>query len=519
MNRELFSPPPSTSPTTTNAAGGVAFQRTDAEALAQFACTGFLADTFYTSAESQLTEVLQIAARVDADDVADCAIYARRAHMKDLPVLLVAHLSSRTDEHSKAALRRAFPLVVDNAKQIRNFAQVIRSGRVGRKSFGSLPKKLIVDWFDKQTPTSLYRGNIGDKPSLADVLRMVHAKPQTPTMAALFRQMLGRPMIAGDAENMPAVVVGMQRYLNTRDLHDMPHDAPLQMLTAHAKTRADWIAIAHRASWTETRINLSSFARHGVFDDAAARAHVIATLCDPDTVRRSRVLPFEILNAYTNTAGVVPEDVRGALQDALDVAIENAPVLPGVVAIAVDISGSMGHPLTGVANGGKIRNIDVAALFAAAILRQNQKAVLLPFNTTVHAAALNPRDSVATNTRAISRMLGGGTDCAAPLSALATASRRGAKIDHVVMLSDNESWAQVNAGPRGTAAMGYWREIKRTSPAARLYTIDLSPSATRQASPGDDVLCVGGFSDAVFGAIAAFGRRGSGSWLDLVRSA
>ena len=60
--------------------------------------------------------------------------------------------------------------------------------------------------------------------------------------------------------------------------------------------------------------------------------------------------------------------VRDALQDAMEIAIENVPEIDGKVYVFPDVSGSMHSPVTGYRKGATsaVRCIDVAALVAAA---------------------------------------------------------------------------------------------------------------------------------------------------------
>src|SRR5687768_16012990 len=100
--------------------------------------------------------------------------------------------------------------------------------------------------------------------------------------------------------------------------------------------------------------------------------------------------------AYSSTAAgseSLPLAVREALQDAMEVAIGNVPGIPGKVYVFPDVSGSMRSPLTGVRKGAssKVRCIDVAALVAAAILRKNPEAEIIPFESDVAKVSLNPR--------------------------------------------------------------------------------------------------------------------------------
>ena len=225
-------------------------------------------------------------------------------------------------------------------------------------------------------------------------------------------------------------------------------------------------------------------------------------LRDPTAIRRARVLPYQLLIAYAMTAEGVPDIVRDALQDALDVALENVPELPRQVYVLLDVSGSMSSPVTGHRKGAtsKARCVDVAALVAAALSAKNPATEILPFDTQVHAPRLNRRDSVLTPARMLAECGGGGTNCGLPLKLL---NQRKAAGDLVIYVSDNESWADPQQG-RGTETMRQWETFRQRNPQARLVCIDLQPYATVQAQTREDVLNVGGFSDAVFEVLARF---------------
>jgi 60 kDa SS-A/Ro ribonucleoprotein len=87
-------------------------------------------------------------------------------------------------------------------------------------------------------------------------------------------------------------------------------------------------------------------------------------------------------------------------------------------------------------------------------------------------------------------------------------------VDLVVIVSDNESWVDARRHG-GTETMRQWSEIKARCPQAKLVCIDIQPNRTTQAAERADVLNVGGFSDAVFGAVAQFanGTLDAGHWV------
>lgn len=105
---------------TTNAEGASAYALSPRHQLAQLAATGCLSQTFYASAETELAEVLALAAEVDAEFVAKTAVYARQAgHMKDMPALLPATLATR----DVALMAQTFGAVIDSGKMLRNWVQ------------------------------------------------------------------------------------------------------------------------------------------------------------------------------------------------------------------------------------------------------------------------------------------------------------------------------------------------------------------------------------------------------------
>jgi len=209
----------------------------------------------------------------------------------------------------------------------------------------------------------------------------------------------------------------------------------------------------------------------------------------------------------------VPLVVRDALQDAMELAIANVPSFDGRVVVCPDVSGSMSSPVTGQRGSAtsSVRCIDVAALVAAAVLRKNAAARVLPFETGVVSLALNGRDSVMTNAQALASIGGGGTNCSAPLALL---NAEKAAVDVVILVSDNESW--VDANRRGaTQTLREWELLKARNPQARLVCIDLQPGRTTQAAERHDILNVGGFSDAVFELVSRFaaGQADAAHWV------
>jgi 60 kDa SS-A/Ro ribonucleoprotein len=428
-----------------------------------------------------------------------------------MPALLCAWLSARERRLHEAVFAR----VIDNARMLRTYVQILRSGVVGRKSLGTAPKRMVREWLASRDEDVLFSSSAGQSPSLADIVKMVHPTPAGPARAAFYGYMLGR---SHDANALPKLVMQFEKFkAGEGEAEDVP-DLPFMLLSALPLSRKDWVSIATRASWQTTRMNLNTFARHGVFEEQSLIHRIAARLRDADEIARARVFPYQLLTAYQNCDAAVPQEVRNALQDALELAMANVPAIDGNVVVCPDVSGSMKSPVTGHRAGStsSVRCIDVAALVAAAVLRKNQSATVLPFEQAVIPVDLNSRDSVMTNAERLASIGGGGTNCSAPVRLL---NRQKAKADLVIFVSDNESWVDQGRG-RGTALLAEWSEFRQRNPKARLVCLDVQPNQTTQVVEREDVLNIGGFSDHVFEVISAFasGQLEADHWIARVEA-
>lgn len=501
---------------TLNEAGGRAYKRTPKQALAQLVSTGCFNDTFYANGGEQMEKVLELCQEVEPEFIARAALYSRqKATMKDMPAFLCAVLSIR----SPGLLAEVFDRVINNPKMLRNFVQIMRSGAAGRKSLGTLPKRLIKQWLEKRSGEQLFMGSIGQSPSLRDIIRMVHPRPTTKQREALFGYLLG---ISSDMACLPELISNFEGFKNAPDRESLPvPNVPFEMLTSLELTNSQWAQIASQASWQMTRMNLNTFMRHKVFDDPKMVYLVARRLCDRELIAKAKPFPYQLMMALKNTGEGLPEPIFLALQEAMEISVSSVPRLEGKVFVFPDVSGSMQSPVTGRRKGSttSARCIDVAALVAAAILRQNPMAEVIPFENEVVKVKLNTMDSIFTNGDKLASVGGGGTNCSAPLVLL---NKRKAMGDLVVYVSDNQSWVdtRVQAGVTPTETMNQWQIFKKRNPKARMVCIDLQPYATTQTEERDDIIHVGGFSDQVFTLLAdvASGATDKDFWVKTIEA-
>lgn len=506
-NKSIFpSVPAQTLPptNTTNEAGGAAYAFGPEATLAQLAATGTLNETYYGTGEDQLTEVLQVAQQVDPMFVAKTAVYARsRGAMKDMPALLAAHLTVAEPDLAV----RVFGRVIDNGRMLRTFVQIMRSGRVGRRSLGSRPKRLVRQWLEQASMQKVMSAATGNSPSLADIVKMVHPAPKTAEQRAFYGWLIGKPY---DVAALPAEIAAFEAW--KRDPCGPLPPVPFEWLTAFPLTAEQWADQARRMGWHALRINLNTLARHGAFAVPGTAEMVAQRLADAETLRKVKVMPYQVMVALRQVGEGVPLKVQAALEQALEISLANVPALSGRVMVCPDVSGSMHSSITGYRRGASsaVRCIDVAALITAAVLRKNPQAWVLPFAECVKPITLDPHARLAVNAEKLAAIGGGGTEISAPLAAL---NAQGLEVDTVVFVSDSESWyAPARYGL--TETMRQWASVKARNPQAKMICLDIQPYASTQAPDRDDIINIGGFSDAAFDTMTDFAKGKTRNWVE-----
>ncbi|MCA8938067.1 MAG: TROVE domain-containing protein, partial [Planctomycetes bacterium] len=420
-----------------NDAGGKAYKREDKQALAQIACTNTFNGTYYASADQnlELAKKAALALKNDPEFLAKVAVYSRnKGYMKDMPAFLVTLLA---DLDTKT-FRKIFPIVIDNGKMLRNFCQMARSGVFGKArnlSSGTI-RHAIQQWFDVRGPWALFKASIGNDPTMKDMLRMARPRPNTPEKNALFGYFLDKDVAI---EKLPQVVREYEAFKRDKSL-PVPN-VDFRMLDSLGLSDDQWKEIARNAPWMMTRMNLNTFQRHGVFKDKELVKIVADRLRDKKLIEEAKQFPYQLFSAWkaiTSNTSELPFEIHEAVQDAMELSIDNVPEIKGQIYVCVDCSGSMGSPITGYRQGSTstVRCVDVAGLIASSIVRKNRSAQVYTFSHNAVKVSLNPRDTVITNTLKLNKA-GGGTNISAPLRDLNAAKAKG---DAVIYISDNESW-------------------------------------------------------------------------------
>lgn len=248
-----------------------------------------------------------------------------------------------------------------------------------------------------------------------------------------------------------------------------------------------WEAVIPVMGWEALLKNLAGFDRAGVSDEVAAG--VAARLMDAEQVRRSQVLPYQMLAAFEQ----VPSLRWGhALETALQACLSNLPELPGRTLILVDTSGSMS---SGFSARSRMTAQKAAAVFGVALAHRQASADLCGFasGTFTHPITKGGaflRDINRFNLR--NGEVGHGTDTTGALA------REYKNHDRVFIISDEQTSTSYN--PHLVPAH------------VPLYVFNLGGYAAAYARSGTNVHSLGGLTDATFKMVEVLEKGRSVQW-------
>ena len=482
---------------TSNDAGGASVSMGDREAFVQMAVTGTFRDGFYLKAEDQVDRMMKLLIKMDPQFIAQTAAYSRRqGFMKDMPAFLLAYLA----KNDAGWFEAAFPHVVDDGKMLKVFTQVIRSGVVGKKSFGSQAKRLMKKWIEQADTKRLLAASVGNNPSLKDVIRLVHPQPKTDEQSAMFAWLVGKEVRECDLPKDVARLVSYRR--NPKG--ELP-EAPFMLLTSLNLSVDGWVQICERATWQQLRANLNSFIRHGVF---CARPDLIKKVCNrlsnKAEIERSKVMPHQLLAAALKMGQNgcdVSKVFERALFDAIEHAMANAPDWMGQsVAVFLDVSGSMKYNAItggyGDSNASSISCAQAGGLFASMLVYRNPGSLFLTFDDKAKKVDFEPGSSLLDINKSI-HFNGGATHIHTGFEYM---SRHNLKANYIVVISDNES----NGSMRNLKTLNAFKALKNSNPKMKVALLDLVPNTTTDIPDMGSAINVGGFTDDAFRVIDRF---------------
>jgi 60 kDa SS-A/Ro ribonucleoprotein len=472
---------------TTNYEGGEAFEPADPRlALYKRTINQLLEGSFYESDDEQLAAVIR---RFDAvadenpEFVLQLAAYARQElYLRDIPqvlLVLAANDDRFKDNSDESLIREWTPAIIQRMDETAT-ALAVHDQLFGGTAPWPLRRGIedaLVTMADAYTlgKYELSRREV----TLHDVFNRVHPEPIDDEQEVLFeRFMRGDLDDYSDVEPLPSP--------NTWET----------VISERGNTRDAWETLIKDDEYTlpifASIRNLRNMLEAGV-DEETIVGHL-----DLEAVRHAPLYPFRYYQAYTalQNADVQASAVERWLEDAIDVAVENVPEGLGETFVAVDLSGSMDHPLS---QNSTLLLKEVGALFGAILA--DQGARVGGFGDEFQTVSMHVETPVLQRQQAvlgIDEEVGNSTN---GWKALEYLRERNEAVERIVVFTDMQLWDSTPFAARDDRTVKAEFDAYRdeVSSDTALYLVDLASYGDLVTPEGyENVYNVSGWSENVF---------------------
>jgi len=458
----------------TNFAGGKAFALTPVTELVHATLASFLKDEHYESGDERAKRIATLVEKVavkEPEFVAKLAKVARSEfHLRSVTSVLLGALAKahKGDDLVKRGIVASTERV-DDLMELAAYTGMPMPKQVKRGIRNALLK------FNRHQ-LAKYRGE-GKEMSLVDLFNLVHPKPQH---ADKEQKKAWKDLINGKLVSTGTWEVEVSGAKDEKGRKEAFSDLILE-------GKMGYMALLR---------NLNNLIKYGVNEKVIDAA--VKQLTKRENVLKSKQLPFRFYTASENVTG--NRKLSDAITDAMEIAVENVPTFKGKTLIAVDASGSMsGDPIT------------KAAVFAAAMIKANDADVIL-YDTDVKELTVSSRSTVIDlANKIIKSAMGGGTETSLVFK---YAEEQKTKYDRIVILSDNESWAESYGGSDVQTAYKAYCKDKGADPF--VYAIDIQGYGSTDLQKSSKVFHLVGWSERLLDFIG-YAERGD-TLIDYIRS-
>jgi 60 kDa SS-A/Ro ribonucleoprotein len=504
-----------------NSAGGVVFAADMWTRLDRFLILGTEGGTYYAvqrkltldNAKSILDAIKQDGVRVvnRIVEISDSG----RAPKNDPALFALALTMTHGDNATKKAAYEAIPKVARIGTHILHLAEYVNGmrgwGRGLRNAFGA--------WYNNKTPMQLaqqltkYANRDGW--THADIIKLAHISPATPTHDALFSDAMGHAKdVTVDLEvaEYMAAIDAIKRTTDAREAvklieqFKLPREViPTELLN----TKEVWAALLPHMGIEAMVRNLATMTRVGLIHSLSdASKLVIEKMSNTETVQKSRIHPMKVLvGMKTYAAGhglrggntwTPNQRIIDALDDLFYAAFGNVVPTGKNTLLALDVSGSM--TWGDIAGMIGINPRIASAAMAMVTARTEPNYDVVGFSTALRRIPLTEKMRLDEVVKVIERVPMGGTDCALPMI---WAKEQKLDIDAFFVYTDNETWAG-NIQP--VQALNQYRQS--SGRAAKEVVVGMTATGFTIADPKDaGMMDVVGFDTAAPALMADFVRE------------
>jgi len=492
--------------------GGVGYETTFKETLAEFFSLGLLNGNFYQSEEEVLKKGKAIFERalVECPEYATkCAIYGNNVNsLKLVPTIWLVYVSTLED---KTLFKKAFPRIIRNPKMLHDFLNIARKGGI-REGLGRSIKKVINEWLLERLNEYQVTRNKG---KLSEVIKVTRPSFQEEEFQNYMKYLSKDELTFPRAKALKEVLAFMEEgTLNETVLHLIEeHRLQLEELKHQTKTLSDDdkkalyekmykglnynalilnLVALERVFAVQTRTVSKYIVKNGKYMPFNQKIvvetdipqpiidMVVERIQDVEMYRKSNMLPFALINAERM---VVTEAFKQALGRLFQQIAEEAFSIDSSVQlmVGVDTSGSMSSAVT---DTGSLLCVDVASLFGSLMKKSHTNTKVFAVASTMKEVPVHKQDDVFRMSEKIaSTNVGHGTYFEQIMSHYD-------REKYVVLITDSEQADNLEK-----------RWLKANKPdGAKLIVWQLQPYHTR-ISKHSSVVYVCGYSDRLLGLI------------------
>jgi len=412
--------------------------------------------SFYVSGKQLTDELRELIHQNDPEYVLKLAHYARhKMHLRSVPIVLMGEYALEMEKFPGAW--KYIAATISRPDEITELCSYVMEQNKMRKCYtGKLPhviKRAVAEAFSKFDEYQLAKYNRDAKVTLKDAMFLTHPRRTELT-----------DKLANDTLATPET---WETYISK-----------------HGSSRKTWEKIMPKMPYMATLRNLRNFEKHGC--DLSGAINLIV---NPDVIRKNKQLPFRYYSAYRE---VMDTELFDALEDAIEISVDNISKFEGTSVTLCDVSGSMSQ---NISSKSSITCNDIACLFSSIVHKLNPKTKVFAFAQKFEQIGLSSRNGIINNMEKIQRADVGYATYAGQVIQHMIENK--IVTDRIFMFSDMQVYGMHDFNSN-------FAEYKRTiNPNVILYSFDLAGHG-QLAVPANNTVVISGWSERIFDFISKY---------------
>jgi len=396
--------------------GGIAYQLTLKEKIAEFFSLGLLNGTFYQTEKEVLDgarNLLEEALEKEPVFATKSAIYGAEVNsLKLVPTIWLVYVSKLED---KTLFKQAFSRIIRNPKMLHDFMHIARKGGI-REGLGRGVKKVVNEWLYNHLNEYQVTRNKG---KLSEIVRVTHPNNNAPSFDSYMQYLRKEKLTFPRAIALKNVLSDLNKGVYVESTQKLIEEHKIQLeelkhgiesLSVKDK-KSLYMAMYRGLNYTALILNLVALERVFATRTATVEKHgqrgcflqeqviethiptdflevILSKIKDVEGYRRSNMLPFALINAERM---VVTPEIKQAINDLFKKVSEMVFQIPASTSLLVNIdtSGSMGDALTD-----SLKVSDIANLFTALVKKSHSSTRLFAVASNIEQINLRQQENV-----------------------------------------------------------------------------------------------------------------------------